>query len=221
MIAEHAYVPSYRRIAWCYDLISSAYSLGAIDRAKRLHHQRIKPGDRVLYAGAGRGREIVGAIECGAVVTCVEPCPAMATRLHNRLSKKSDGFTILPRPIQSLPHDPAYDTVVAHFFLNLFDPATMPGILGHLCRFVRPGGHIVIADFKPALPGSGLLDRAARSLYYGPPHRVGAWMGICQRHPIYDYAPLLIEQGFTIASRDDFGVLPGLPEFYEVITAHK
>ena len=215
------YAPPYRHIAGLYDAISSAYSLGAIDRAKRLHHRLIEPGMRVMYAGAGRGREIVEACRLGAEAVCVEPCPAMARRLHRRLSASADGFTLVPRPIQEVPAEPVHDLVVAHFFLNLFDARDMPVMLAQLCGFVRPGGRLVIADFKPAVFGSGAWDRTARALYYGPPHRVGRLLGMCQPHPIYDYAPGLIEQGFTIESRDAFGVLPGLPAFYEVITARQ
>lgn len=213
--------PPYRRIAWCYDAVSSAYSLGAIDRAKAYHHRLIEPGMRVLYAGAGRGREIVGACAHGACVTCVEPCPAMALALHDRLGESCDGFAVIPRPIQALTPDASFDLVVAHFFLNVFSPADMPGVLRHLCGFVGPGGSLVIADFKPAAAGASTLDRMARQMYYGPPHRVGAWMGICQPHPIYDYAPLLIDIGQAVESRNGFRVVPGLPALYEVVVARR
>ena len=80
MDPQTSFAPSYRHVAWCYDALASAYSLGAIDRAKRVHHDLIEAGDHVLYAGAGRGAEIVQACDRGAEVTCVEPCAAMALR---------------------------------------------------------------------------------------------------------------------------------------------
>lgn len=213
--------PSYRHVAWCYDALASAYSLGAIDRAKRHHHQLISEGGRVLYAGAGRGREIVGALQRGAEVTCVEPCPVMAARLHRRLSAAGDGFTVVPRPIQSVPAEPVYDLVVAHFFLNVFSAQAMPGVLAHLCGFVRPGGRIAIADFKPAGHQASPVDRAIRSLYYRPLNLIGRLLGICALHPIYDYGPLLVEQGFTVFSPAAFRVVPGRPALYEVIVAER
>ncbi|MFK7789068.1 MAG: class I SAM-dependent methyltransferase [Phycisphaeraceae bacterium] len=213
--------PTYRHVAPAYDALASVYSLGAIDRAKAFHHSLIEQGDRVLYAGAGRGREIVGAIQRRADVTCVEPCSAMAMCLHKRLSAVADNFAIVPKPIQSLHAEPTYDLVVAHFFLNVFDMTAMPDVLGHLCKFVKPNGRIVIADFAPATPDAGLVDRAARWLHYRPLNLAGRLLRICALHPIYDYAPLLTGQGFTIESREVFQVISGLPSVYEVIVAKR
>lgn len=216
-----AIAPTYRHVAWVYDALASAYSLAAIDRAKRFHHALIKPGDRVLYAGAGGGREIVGACQRGAEVTCVEPCPAMALRLHDRLAEHGERFTIVPRPIQSVPPDPAYDVVVAHFFLNVFDAKTMPSVLDQLCQFVKPGGSLVIADFKPSDRQTNCITKSLRAAYYHPLNLAGWLLRICALHPIYDYAPLLIEYEFDVHKRQSFRVLPGLPTFYETIVAER
>ena len=214
---EHA--PTYRHVAWVYDALASAYSLGAIDWAKAVHHDLIKPGDRVLYVGAGRGREILGACQRGAEVTCIEPCPAMALHLHDRLAKHGERFTIVPRPIQSVPADPAYDLVVAHFFLNIFDAQGMPGVLEHLCRFVKPGGTLVIADFKSNDATTNRITKTFRAAYYRPVNLAGWLLRICALHPIYDYASLLIEQGLQITSRQSCRIMPGSPALYETITA--
>ena len=215
------YAPTYRHVAKVYDLLASAYSLGAIDRAKTVHHHIIKPGSRMLYAGAGRGKEIVGACQLGAEVTCVEPCPAMALRLHDRLAKHGERFTIVPRPIQAVTPLAQYDMVVAHFFLNLFDQATLPSILEHLSQFVKPGGHLVIADFKPNRQKTNAWTRLIRDTYYRPLNLAGRLLRICALHPIYDYSPLLTEHGFSIESRQDFRVAPGLPAMYDVLTVRR
>ena len=220
-MSESHTAPTYRHVAWCYDAIASAYSLGAIDRAKAAHHTLVAEGDRVLYAGAGLGREIIGACERGAEVTCVEPCPAMGARLSKRLAKHAECFAIDRRPIQAVSAEPVYDLVAAHFFLNVFDADTMPGVLAHLCGFIKPGGWLVLADFKPAANDSGPIDRALRSLYYRPVSLAGRVLGICELHPIYDYGPLVVEHGLTIESRKALGVLPGLAPLYEVIVARR
>lgn len=213
--------PPYRHVAWCYDAVASGYSLWAIDRAKAWHHRLMRCGDRALYAGAGSGGEIVGACGRGAEVTCVEPCPVTAERLQRRLGRSAERFTLVPRPIQSVPARAEYDLVVAHFFLNVFDARSMPGVLDHLCGFVRPGGRLVIADFKPSAAGAGWLDRAWRGAYYRPVNFAGWLLRVCALHPIYDYAPPLIEHGYAIESRVGFAVLPGMPAAYEVIVARR
>lgn len=212
------HAPPYRHVAWVYDALASAYSLGAIDRVKRAHHALIKPGDRVLYAGAGRGSEIVGACQRGAEVTCVEPCPAMALRLHDRLAGHGERFTIVPRPIQAVTPLAEYDLVVAHFFLNVFDEATMPEILKHLCGFVKPGGSLVIADFKPNDPSTSIITKSLRAAYYRPLNVAGWLLRICALHPIYDYGLLLTDQGLSVIARESVQCIRATPAFYETLT---
>ena len=80
----------------------------------------------MLYVGAGCGREIAGACQRGAQVTCVEPCPAMAKRLAQQLTEHASRVQIKALPIQSVRPDTFYDMVVSHFFLNLFTSMTVP-----------------------------------------------------------------------------------------------
>lgn len=209
----------YDHVAWCYDALAWAYSLGAIDRAKRAHLDLIRPGDRVLYVGAGTGREIVGACERGAVVTCIEPCPAMADRLRRRLRGFHERATIRSSTIQSVPLEPAYDMVVSHFFLNVFGQADMPGILDRLGACVKPGGRLVIADFKPASSQASCLDGIVKSTYYWPVNVAGYLLGICDLHPMYDYGPALIDRGFAIVSRSSVCGPAWVDVLYEVIVA--
>jgi demethylmenaquinone methyltransferase/2-methoxy-6-polyprenyl-1,4-benzoquinol methylase len=213
--------PSYRHVALVYDLFASAYSLGAIDRAKAYHQQLIKPGDRVLYIGAGRGKEIVEVCKHGTEVTCVEPCPAMASKLHARLSNVADGFIVAPKPIQSVPAEPAYDLVVAHFFLNVFDAEKMPAVLEHLCGFIKPGGQIVIADFFPDQSRESNINRFVRKAYYRPVNLAGYLLKICALHPIYDYTSLLAKQGLIAEPWQSFRALPGLAPLYGVVSARR
>ena len=218
---EHDHTPPYRHVAWAYDAIASAYSLGAIDRAKAYHHGLIESGMRVLYAGAGRGREIAGVLARGAEVTCVEPCPSMAMRLHNRLALHGERFTIVPRWIQDVNVSAEFDLVIAHFFLNVFDNNAMQHVLEHLCSFVKPGGRLVIADFKPDTQSDVQLTRLLRWAYYRPVNLAGWLLRICALHPVYDYGPLLKDCGMDMAGRQPFRVAPARPALYEVITARK
>lgn len=211
--------PPYRHVAWAYDALASAYSLGAIDRAKRVHHDIVQPDSRILYAGAGRGKEIVEACRRGAEVTCIEPCPAMALRLHDRLALHGERFTIVPRPIQAVTPLAEYDLVVAHFFLNVFDAKQMPRILEHLCGFVKPGGRIVIADYKPNHQTTNPITKCLRTAYYRPLNLAGWLLRICALHPIYDYQPILVRHGLRIESCEDFCPVPGLPASYVTIRA--
>lgn len=210
----------YRHVAWCYDMLAKLYSLSAIDRSKAWHIDLIEPGMRVLYAGAGTGREVALALEQGAAATCIEPCAAMARRLRANISPWAERCTILPTRLENLAHPGRFDLVVGHYFLNLFDQRAMAEQLDRLIGLTAPGGRVVIGDF--ALPAR---DRRWRRLlhhaYYRPLNVAGCVLGICALHPIYDYASRLESHGLSVERRVGFGVVPGGPAFYEVVCARK
>ena len=58
----------YGAVAWCYDAIAGCYSLGRIQRAKACQVSQLEPGERVLFAGVGRGAEAVLAAQRGVSV---------------------------------------------------------------------------------------------------------------------------------------------------------
>ncbi|MFI4859935.1 MAG: class I SAM-dependent methyltransferase [Phycisphaerales bacterium JB063] len=212
---------SYSHVAWCYDAAASAYSLGAIARAKRWHVGRVGSGDRVLYLGAGTGREVamLCAAQPGAEVVCVEPCAAMAARLRRRLTRWTDRVTIIEEPLSEGVGGGAFDWVCGHFFFNVFDAAAMPRVVAMAASHVKPGGRMVFADFMPG--GCSTTQRVLRSAYYRPLNLVGWGLGMCALHPIYDYAPVATGLGFEIEARIGLAVLPGTPALYEVICARK
>lgn len=145
----------------------------------------------------------------------------MAGKLHERLSRVADDFAIVPKPIQSLAAAPMYDTVVAHFFLNVFDTTEMSAVLDHLCAFVKPGGRLILADFRPARADDPLMLRALSWAYYRPLNLAGRVLKICAPHPIYDYALRCEQNGFAIERRQTFTLLLGRLPMYEVIVAHR
>ena len=79
---------SYGAVAWCYDELAAGYSLGRIGRAKASQVCRLQPGERVFYAGVGRGDDAVRAAVRGAGVTALDASPLMLSRLRRSLARK-------------------------------------------------------------------------------------------------------------------------------------
>ncbi len=210
----------YGRVAWCYDAVASAYSLGRVRAAKHAHLAEIRAGERVLYAGAGTGEEAVAAALRGARVAAVDCSPAMLDRLRRRLEAAGAHAELYPQDF--FAHcAPAggYDVVVAHFVLNVFSPAAMRGALAHLAGQVRPGGRLVVAEFAPA--SGARLARALARAHFRLVDLVGWAFGLAALHPLYDTAAALDGLGLRVTRRDRFRPLPWGPPLYESWTAVK
>lgn len=210
---------SYDRVAWFYDELAAVYSLGGIRRSKAMQLESIRRGDRVLYAGVGRGSDALLAARFGAHVTAIDLSPRMLARFARRLARESleaeliEGDVALHAPVGE------YDVVVANYFLNLFEERRAEVMLRHLGARVRRGGAFMITDF--ALPRGGSLARAITGAYYAPANAIAAAFGFCARHPIPDYAKLLAGTGFRIRREERLPVLLGDNPAYVAIVAER
>lgn len=229
--ARSAPYRSYDWVAWAYDEVAAVYSLGRIRRANAQHLQHVKSGDRVLYAGVGRGAQVSAALDRGARVTALDLAPAMLRRLAKSLASRASDVELIEgdlfehRVANRGPNSDAeghYDLVVAPFVLNVFDRPTMRLALTHLAALVRPGGQICISDFAP--PDGGIVAEWFCRAYYAPVAICARVVGLAALHPIYDYAPILDRLGFQQVERHGFPLLrsPGrAPPVYESLLARK
>jgi demethylmenaquinone methyltransferase/2-methoxy-6-polyprenyl-1,4-benzoquinol methylase len=126
----------------------------------------LRPGDRVLFAGVGHGRDAVHAARLGADVTVVDLSATMLKKFQANLDR--EGSTLRIRQahsdIMQVEEFEQYDMVVANFFLNVFSRDMMLRVLAHLIRLGRPGAHIVVADFS--FPAGNVLSRVFKTLYW-------------------------------------------------------
>jgi demethylmenaquinone methyltransferase/2-methoxy-6-polyprenyl-1,4-benzoquinol methylase len=226
----------YGPVAAIYDELAALYSRGRIAESKRSQLAHLMPGDRVLYAGVGRGEDALGAARLGARVTGVDLSPAMLSRFARRLEREGleadlieadvarPGSASSSRPPGSPSasdelSDTLYDAVVANYFLNLFDVERAREMMRILAQRVRPGGILMCADF--ALPLGGGLARIWTEAYYRPANWIAWALGFCDLHPILDYERLLEPLGFRLREQRRFPVWRGENPAYVSIVAER
>ena len=198
---------SYAHVAWCYDELASWWSRGAIPRAKAVVARALEQGDRVLFAGAGRGADALIAASRGVRVTALDAEPAMLRRLEQEQAARPSGRG---GAVQCVCEDwfayvppRRYDAVVAAFALNVFAGEELDHALDVLTGWLRPGGHVWIVDFAP--PARAFAARLRGGLHYWPVALAARWLGLCRLHAIHDYAPRLVERGFDLKEQHDAG----------------
>ena len=210
---------SYDSVAWCYDELAGIYSLGRIGRSKHESIASLEPGERVLFAGVGRGREAIEAARRGVRVSAVDLSPRMLARF----SRATQGETLTANAVLGdvALHRPEelYDAVVANYFLNLFDAEHAMSMLEKLCALVRPGGSLQFADFAPHEGGG--VSRWLTEAYYRPVNWIGWGLGYCALHAIPDYPRMLASLGIRVRSVRRFPLLWGGNPAFVTISAER
>ena len=82
----------YKYIGPVYDFLSNLYSGKNIHRCKTamLDVETVKPGDRILFAGVGHGRDAIRAAELGAEVTVVDLSETMLRKFADAQHKEGE-----------------------------------------------------------------------------------------------------------------------------------
>lgn len=191
---------NHDRIAPVYDLLARLWTGGGILRASTVIADHVRPGDRVLMAGVGGGRDAALLAGRGAHLTLVDLSPRMLERAATRVFETNPGARVRLVQGDALSADlPPHDVVCAHYFLNLWDLQGATEALRALRRHLVQGGLLSIADFRPPPPRAGLLQR----VHYAVPAKVFSVLGLCAAHPVHDYGPLLAPQGLQpLRTRD-------------------
>jgi len=213
----------YKFIGASYDFLSKLYSGNAIHKCKlaMLREDTIGRGSKVLFVGAGQGRDALRAAELGADVTCVDISPTMMHKFEKLRHAHPKGSELNIEPILSdilkVERYAQFDLVVINFFLNVFDHNKMTTLLNHSIKLCRPGGKLIIGDFCP--PTGSIIGKSIQNIYWYA--AVTAFFAIAGNavHTIYEYIPILEKRGFKIVETQYFRLLRH--DFYYSILAEK
>lgn len=209
----------YRLVGPVYDLLSAFYSGKAIHASKiaMLGSPQLEPGQRVLFAGAGHGKDAIHAVEQGADVTVIDLSKTMLRKLDEELTRRGKQDL----PIRRLQADifkfdelGQYDMVVGNFFLNVFDEKTMPVVLEKLIALAKDSGSVVVGDF--ALPKGNLLKRLIQKFYWYVAVSLFWLTAGNALHRIYDYPAAMQKAGLEIKSIKRFSFM-GLANYWSIL----
>jgi demethylmenaquinone methyltransferase/2-methoxy-6-polyprenyl-1,4-benzoquinol methylase len=206
----------YAVVGHFYDFTSNLYSGKSIQRCKVAHLDLLRPGDKVLFAGVGHGRDALYAARRGADVTVVDLSKTMLMKFSRVMA--ADGNAVVVRQVHSdimaFDEPERYDMVVANFFLNVFNRERVSKVLAHLITQAKPGGKVVVGDF--AHPHGNALARMAKTLYWYIAV-IFFWLIAGNAvHDIYDYPALMDKLGLKVDGKKYFPIF-GMDFYWSVL----
>lgn len=201
---------AYDRVAPWYDALAAGYGSGAMGTAKKAAAHFVPDEASVLIVGAGTASEAPLLATRAARLTLLDAAPRMLARARRRLAN-AENVEFVAGPLENFAPQTPFDVVIAPFFLNVYERATLPSVVRRLAELMTPTGRLVIVDFAAPRSGwFGVLQRA----YYLPPLALFRWLTKNPWHELYDYEALLGSESLRLART---GRIPssmfGLPLF--------
>jgi len=208
----------YRFIGPVYDLLSTLYSGKTIQHCKvaNVNPENIRPGDKVLFAGVGHGRDALAAAALGAEVTVVDLSETMLRKFAETQASEGPDVEIqsIHSDIMKVDHPGQYDVVVANFFLNVFQEQQMQEVLSHLISQIRPGGQLIIGDF--CYPTGNILSQWIRKAYWYAALGTFWLLANNPMHKIYNYPDYVSGMGLQIQDRKQFRLM-GMDCYWSIL----
>jgi demethylmenaquinone methyltransferase/2-methoxy-6-polyprenyl-1,4-benzoquinol methylase/phosphoethanolamine N-methyltransferase len=183
-----------------YDRLVALLTLGRgrALRERTIALARIAPGDHVLDVGCGTGEITMRAkARTGPTgsVTGIDPAPEMVAEARQKAARAGLDIDYHVAAVEALPVAAAsFDVVTSSLMMHHLPQELKPRAVAEIRRVLKPGGRLVIVDFKQP---SSLLGRLAPVWLL---HRSAAV------HGVQELPALLKEADFGAIEIEDTGV---------------
>ena len=178
----------YNELAWTYDWVSRAVSLGQWRHWQRAVIPHLD-GQRVLEIAFGTGDLLIDMTAVGYRPYGLDLSPYMIRIARTKLTKKGIATPLCQGCVQALPFaNGVFDSIAITFPTDFI---CQPSALAEISRVLAPSGRLVVID-EGYLLDCGLLGRFINWLY----------VFTRQREPRPELKALLKRAGFVITQKE-------------------
>ena len=160
----------FDRVAWCYDALAALVFGPALRNTQRAALAGLPAGaPHLLILGGGTGWVLAEVLRRrpAATVLYLEASPRMLARARARLNPTQLALVEFRHGTQAaLAPSETFDAVLTFFVLDCIAMPDLPAALDRLHAALRPGGHWLLADFRPAREGWRRLLLAAMFWFF-------------------------------------------------------
>lgn len=190
----------YDLTAWFHDIFSFRGRWRKL-RQRTIAFARLQPGEQVLDVGCGTGTlamEVSRLVGRAGRVAGVDPGEQQIARAHAKAVRRNLPIDFQIGVIEQLPFpDQMFDVVFSTLMMHHLPKSLKRQGFGEISRVLKPGGRLVIADFKHK------SDRQGQSARF---HAGGS--------SVQDLIALVTDAGFELVETEEmqpprFSTFPG------------
>jgi tRNA (cmo5U34)-methyltransferase len=143
-------VHNFDFIAPVYDRLARLVYGKAIQDAQRVHLLALKPARKILFVGGGTGwllRDVLALNQAVRIVYLEASAKMLELSRKNIEDADLNRVLFLQGTEVSLSDEPQFDAIIANFYLDLFTPSELSGVVDRLKRTLLAEGKLVCTDF--------------------------------------------------------------------------